>query len=43
MVQQRERVRVVRECREGKQGGREVRGRNERMEKCGDIAAERLV
>lgn len=26
-----------------KEGGREGRGRSERMEKCGDIAAERMV
>lgn len=29
--------------RAGREGGREVRGRSERMEKCGDIAAERMV
>lgn len=46
VVQQRGRVkgaRVVRERRGGEQGGREGRGRSERMEKCGDIAAERMV
>lgn len=47
VVRQRGRVRVVRERRAGEQGrregGREGRGRSERMEKCGDIAAERMV
>lgn len=40
-------ARAVREQREGERGGREGeregRGRSERMEKCGDIAAERMV
>lgn len=40
-------ARVVREQREGEWGGRkgerEGRGRSEKMEKCGDIAVERMV
>lgn len=45
VAQQRGRVRVVREWGVGgvEQRGREGRGRSERVEKCGDIAAERMV
>lgn len=43
VAQQRGRVRVVREWGGIEQGGREGRGRSERVEKCGDIAAERMV